>query len=43
MTRVSVIVPVYNEERTLEEVIRRIRATGAVHEIVAVDDGSGDR
>lgn len=43
MARVSVIVPVFNEERTLEEVIRRIRATGAVHEIVAVDDGSTDR
>lgn len=43
MARVSVIVPVYNEERTLEEVVRRIRATGAVHEIVAVDDGSTDR
>ncbi len=43
MARVSVIVPVFNEERTLEEVVRRIRATGAVHEIVAVDDGSTDR
>jgi glycosyltransferase involved in cell wall biosynthesis len=43
MARVSVIVPVYNEERTLEEVIRRVRATGAVDEIVAVDDGSSDR
>lgn len=43
MSRVSVIVPFLNEERTLEEVIRRIRATGAVHEIVAVDDGSTDR
>lgn len=43
MARVSVIVPVFNEERTLDEVIRRVRATGAVHEIVAVDDGSSDR
>ena len=43
MPRVSVIVPVYNEERTIAEVIRRVRATGAVHEIVAVDDGSSDR
>jgi glycosyltransferase involved in cell wall biosynthesis len=43
MPRVSVIVPAYNEERTLAEVIRRVRATGAVHEIVAVDDGSTDR
>jgi glycosyltransferase involved in cell wall biosynthesis len=43
MARVSVIVPAWNEERTLEEVVRRIRATRAVHEIVAVDDGSTDR
>jgi glycosyltransferase involved in cell wall biosynthesis len=43
MPRVSVIVPAFNEERTLVEVIRRVRATGAVHEIVAVDDGSTDR
>jgi len=42
MPRVSVIVPAFNEERTLAEVIRRVRATGAVHEIVAVDDGSTD-
>jgi glycosyltransferase involved in cell wall biosynthesis len=43
MARVSVIIPVFNEERTIEEVVRRVRATGAVHEIVAVDDGSRDR
>lgn len=42
MLRVSVIIPAFNEERTLREVIRRVRATGAVHEIVAVDDGSSD-
>ncbi len=42
MTRVSVIIPVFNEERTIDEVVRRVRATGAVHEIVAVDDGSTD-
>jgi glycosyltransferase involved in cell wall biosynthesis len=41
--RTSVIVPVFNEERTLEAVIDRVRATGAVDEIVAVDDGSSDR
>jgi len=43
MARTSVIVPVFNEERTLEAVIDRIRSTGAVDEIVAVDDGSSDR
>jgi glycosyltransferase involved in cell wall biosynthesis len=42
MGKASVIVPVFNEERTLGAVIERIRATGAVDEIVAVDDGSTD-
>ncbi|MEZ6194472.1 MAG: glycosyltransferase family 2 protein [Planctomycetota bacterium] len=39
----SVIVPVYNEEATLPEILRRIRATGIDLEIVCVDDGSTDR
>lgn len=38
----SVIIPVYNEAATLEEIINRVRATGLVYEIVAVDDGSSD-
>lgn len=38
----SVIIPVYNEAATLEEIITRVRATGLVDEIVVVDDGSTD-
>ncbi|MBI1877057.1 MAG: glycosyltransferase family 2 protein, partial [Chloroflexi bacterium] len=38
----SVIIPVYNEESTLEEIITRVRATGLVDEIIVVDDGSPD-
>lgn len=38
----SVIIPVYNESATLEEIIRRVWATGLVSEIIAVDDGSAD-
>lgn len=38
----SVIIPVYNEATTLEEIIHRVRATGLVHQIVVVDDGSSD-
>jgi glycosyltransferase involved in cell wall biosynthesis len=34
--------PVYNEKNTLAEIIQRVRATGLVHEIIAVDDGSVD-
>lgn len=41
--KLSVIIPVYNEEATLAEIIRRVRATGLVDEMVAVDDGSADR
>ncbi len=38
----SVIIPVYNEAATLEEIIHRVRATGLVYEIIVVDDGSSD-
>jgi len=41
--KLSVLVPVYNEERTLEEVVRRVCAFPAPKEIILVDDGSKDR
>ena len=46
--RVSVAVPLYNEEEMLPELLRRIRAVldaipGGPHEMVFVDDGSSDR
>ncbi len=34
--------PVYNEEATVGEIIRRVLATGLVHELILVDDGSTD-
>ncbi len=40
--RLSVVVPVYNEAATVEQVIRRIRQHACAVEIVAVDDGSTD-
>ena len=40
--RVSVVVPVYNERKTLEEIIRRVRAVPIPKEIILVDDGSTD-
>ena len=40
--KLSVLVPVYNEERTLEEVVRRVRAFPMAKEIILVDDGSND-
>ena len=39
---ISVIVPVYNERKTIQEILRRIQATDLVSEIVVVDDGSTD-
>jgi dolichol-phosphate mannosyltransferase len=46
--RVSIAVPVYNEELVVSELLRRLRALvdglpGGPHEIVIVDDGSSDR
>ena len=38
----SVIIPVYNEESTIEEIVRRVKNTGLVDEILIVDDGSQD-
>ncbi|HEY7220605.1 MAG TPA: glycosyltransferase family 2 protein [Candidatus Binatia bacterium] len=41
--KLSVLVPVYNEERTLEEIVRRVCAVPVPKEIIFVDDGSKDR
>jgi glycosyltransferase involved in cell wall biosynthesis len=40
--RLSVVIPVYNEVRTVAEVVRRVRACGVPVEIILVDDGSTD-
>ncbi len=42
--KLSVLVPVYNEEKYVDEILTRVLALGAVvKEIVVVDDGSIDR
>ena len=38
----SVVVPVYNERATIEEILRRVQATELPDEIIIVDDGSTD-
>lgn len=48
MTRLSVAIPLYNEQDVLPELLRRVNAMldgipGGPHEIVIVDDGSSDR
>lgn len=40
--RLSVVIPVYNEAKTVAEIVRRVRATGLAAEIILVDDGSTD-
>jgi len=40
--KLSVIIPVYNEAKTIQEIIRRVQATGLADEILAIDDGSTD-
>ena len=41
--RVSFIIPAYNEERTIKEVLERVSALDLDKQIVVVDDGSTDR
>jgi glycosyltransferase involved in cell wall biosynthesis len=38
----SVVIPVYNEIRTVAEVVRQVQAAGVPCEIILVDDGSTD-
>ena len=40
--KLSVIMPVYNEKSTIQEILRRVRATPIPKEIIVVDDGSAD-
>ncbi len=40
--KLSVIIPVYNEAKTIREIIKRVQATSLADEILAVDDGSTD-
>ena len=39
---ITVVMPVYNEKDTLEEILKRVRKTGIPDQIVLVDDGSED-
>ncbi len=42
MLKLSVIIPVFNEVKTIEEIVRRVQATGLADEILTIDDGSTD-
>jgi polyisoprenyl-phosphate glycosyltransferase len=48
VTRLSIAIPVYNEEAVVPELLQRVRAVltaipGGPHELLFVDDGSSDR
>lgn len=40
--KLSVVIPVYNEKRTIEEILKRVKAVDIEKEIIVVDDGSTD-
>ena len=40
--KLSVIIPVYNEKATIQEIVRRVQQLDEVQEILIVDDGSVD-
>jgi glycosyltransferase involved in cell wall biosynthesis len=40
--KVSIVIPVYNEVSTIEEIIRRVKEIPLDKEIIVVDDGSSD-
>ncbi len=40
--KLSIVIPIYNEKATLEEIFRLVQATPYDKEIIAVDDASTD-
>jgi glycosyltransferase involved in cell wall biosynthesis len=40
--KLSIVIPVYNEERTLEEIVKRVQAVPYDKELILVDDCSRD-
>ena len=40
--KISVVIPVYNEVATIEELLNRVQAVDLDKEVIIVDDGSTD-
>ena len=40
--KLSVVIPVYNEQETIEQVVSRVQAVDLAKQIILVDDGSSD-
>ena len=47
MNKLSIIIPVFNEEKTIGEILKRVKAAtlpaGMQKEIIVIDDGSTDK
>ena len=41
--KTTVIIPAYNEEKTIAEVLKIVQGHPLIDEVIVVDDGSGDR
>jgi len=41
--KISVLIPAYNEENTIKEILHRVSATGLADEIIIVNDASSDK
>ena len=39
----ALLIPVYNEEKTIEKVLKKVNSLDFVDEIIIVDDGSKDK
>ena len=40
--KLSIVIPVYNEKKTLTEIVNRVQATPYDKELIIVDDASED-
>jgi glycosyltransferase involved in cell wall biosynthesis len=40
--KLTIIIPIFNEVKTINEIIQRVEATGLADEILVIDDGSTD-
>lgn len=40
--KITVIIPVFNEKNTIQEILKRVEKIGLANEIIIVDDGSTD-
>ena len=40
--KISALIPAYNEEKTIESVIKVLKKSSKIDEVVVIDDGSMD-